>query len=740
MVRGNWQKRVETAEARRKSAKERKQMSEDHRQYKTWAQTVMGMLDRNRDCLKHRRINIWTDITPIYNGGVREIQEDSKEINEKRSIRNGRGRSDSNADSTVKKKVHPRSKEACTERKIESPMYMCRSFFFSGKCPERQGKGKKGKCPYFHGEEEQTLFHVVGKHSHQELQKSEGVIPEYIEPEHTGAMEMASLQTLNLDNAGSSCELETTSISSYIVKCLATRNAKLANIVYVALDGKLVYDRYRNGLLYDCEKDILGVILGEKKMACEETKECETQHDTDLFQHLPGIILVNVLTFLSDETVAVVTRVCTSWHYEIDSNAPNLWKYLLDRRCWPHPCNIDTSVNDDRTLCQAYKDQFFRHYSVLRDMMAVQCGLHAICCRRGKVVEKEMVYEVFSNRKSAPASTNKCVDIFEWSPNRLLVGYQEDCSLRLFEAFPKLGQFEGKGCRELLRLNVDPYQNTKRKNCQMLAMGLDEEWICCLLTVETERSNQSPDVLIVMIRRDEFLSGENAKTTTQAFLDPDFSSNWFVFDVCEKILDYQLSSDSADQRLVDFLSHVGHRKQIDIAVSHAIGTCGYGRFMIEVSLSIPEGYVHDEGLLLIGRYLCLISAPTGEIVWAGDSIHSSESLIARNKKMMFTSLMQPRHGASRNECILASGLQSSLLVTLRKVTVTGIVHSLDVFDGSISQTESMPIVPDDFRPMVVTPTHVIITYGKVVPLETNEGLQKVVVSFHSHQQVPFFVY
>ena len=52
MVRGNWQKRVETADARRKEAKQRKQRSEEKRIFKGQAQEMLALLDRHMDAIR----------------------------------------------------------------------------------------------------------------------------------------------------------------------------------------------------------------------------------------------------------------------------------------------------------------------------------------------------------------------------------------------------------------------------------------------------------------------------------------------------------------------------------------------------------------------------------------------------------------------------------------------------------------------------------------------------------------
>ena len=76
MVRGNWQKRVETADARRREAKQRKHAQEDRRRRKQWVQEALALLDkhehqpRDRDPEhRGRRLQLWTDALPADDDG-----------------------------------------------------------------------------------------------------------------------------------------------------------------------------------------------------------------------------------------------------------------------------------------------------------------------------------------------------------------------------------------------------------------------------------------------------------------------------------------------------------------------------------------------------------------------------------------------------------------------------------------------------------------------------------------------
>lgn len=172
MVRGNFQKRLETA-ARRKTAKEKKQQqTEQKRHYKSFFQDVLAMLDRHNDAIQRRvtrsiqekqtpssiqssswDIHIWTDslpsTSPPFLDLVVEDDGGSKSKHNKAAANDG----SSNNKATGRKK-HPRSRDASdTETSTgasaaEGRMKkMCKRQFFHGKCLD---SGKKGGCSCYH--------------------------------------------------------------------------------------------------------------------------------------------------------------------------------------------------------------------------------------------------------------------------------------------------------------------------------------------------------------------------------------------------------------------------------------------------------------------------------------------------------------------------------------------------------------------------------------------------------------
>jgi F-box-like len=434
----------------------------------------------------------------------------------------------------------------------------------------------------------------------------------------------------------------------------------------------LVNDREFLFVMTGQQYDLVGGRRASVESQGDEVESLETT--------LPGSILEHILTFLPDASVASATRVCKAWHHEIGQNSPELWNHLLQRHGWPIP---ESSVSPEKDR-EASRAAFLQHYTAVRDLRAMKQGAAAILTKLN-VAETEMSYQDFSARKNAPSqvSSFECVSVQVWSPCHILTAYARDCSLRLFETVPRCGGVGGGSgggflgadgllCREIVCRRVDPYRNTKRRHCSILSVGLDDETIGCLCRVMADSVDVEAHVLVVL-SRDDFLVG-----------DGDYSKSGHdeslrVIDIGEAVLNFLLSSDDADHQLLqvmDFLSsNEGEVGDVEILASRTVAACGHGRFMIEVSISIPDVHRTDGvgednwSMRLIYRQLVLFSATAGAIVWMGDS-NGDAQLLPRHLDHMSL----PFPGASRMHCsvLVVSPLTPVLLVA--SIGPTGIVE------------------------------------------------------------------
>ncbi len=210
-VRGNWQKRVEQAEARRKEAKQKKFSKSSKSVYKNLVQSqLLPLLDRytpyigegekqegeeggQPSILKHCHPNdnilqLWLDVPPLSSGSLYRDNENEAAT----TTKNGKVIDDSpgtkrkpkranHKNNTPNKKIHPRSHEKVTStpdegkgkksNDVEGELLLCQSHFFTGSCcqenntkslSKKSSLKKHHQCHLFHyGRQMKTLADVL---------------------------------------------------------------------------------------------------------------------------------------------------------------------------------------------------------------------------------------------------------------------------------------------------------------------------------------------------------------------------------------------------------------------------------------------------------------------------------------------------------------------------------------------------------------------------------------------------
>ena len=833
MVRGNWQKRVEFASARRQESKQRKQRTDIKRQWKQYVQNFQASLDSIFDAMMSHtmdesekskarvwKMHLWTDTIPQAEVDLRDcseedLDEDSDvleatydaaskqrrmrsksmgDIHSVHEVRNGiQGRSRSNSTTVPSvalpqggKKRHPRSgtnnkNDHLLSEKVSSiasetnisalSNYMCQSYFFTGNCDlcrTSHGSGRKFEtgCRFIHGccgssgiEPQLSLSHVVSNSKQpgvlQELLRSGDAEREFVNSDLAGGQDivygsMDMLYCIEFELDLPRCVNESTKPSDVFSEILSSMQLILASVVYVALDFVLVFDRYRNGLLYPSQHDLITALFPNlvslSRQPYRYSKDADassldkTKDSTfSVVSFIPGTILVHILLFLPDSSIGAVSCVCHSWHNEIQSN-PAIWKHMLYCRNWLFSESLDYSTA--AVDCSFYRDSFCRHYSVLRDITALQYGLDAILDTRSPFINsKDMTYKRFSSKCQFHTVPDACVSVKTWSSNRTLVAYNRDCTLRLFEA-----QGENQ-CKEIICQKIDPYRNTKKRTCRLLSMDLDEDCITCLGSVIGCPGNPTEAFVLLVMYREDFLMADISDTAGRIGYSEDMSKVT-VIDVGEAVLHYMISFDDGDHRLlelVDFLGHGGSIGDVEISASPTVVACGHGRFMIDVKISIPN-FVEDadeDNFRLIDRKLFLFSSSAGAIVWSGESSPAYE-LLPRHADMTLSCIRRPiASGSSKSSCFFAVRSPASFMVLVGEIDPSGAVNcssfssctQLEALHEANSKNGGWDILADGqyHSPMIVTPTD-IVTADLLVRLdEASDRIyeRRTILSFRS---------
>ena len=590
------------------------------------------------------------------------------------------------------------------------PVTICRSFFFTGSCqyPSSSStttvatlgspRGRKGAalmvsgCRHLHGccstngtiQTNICLCHVVvgnggdGKHTkpvmatiRKELQQCSDAEQDYYNQFGSSVSESFSVRDVDamdmLHHFEVNVEMPPPSGTNHnstrpllpserISEMITKLQLYSVSITYIVIDSVLVYDRYRNGLLFNTEQELITALLypadrrrrGNSLEYHDDTPDATTIDHPISWNHIPDTILVHILTFLPDATVAPMSRVCQQWYSDIQSNSI-IWRYMLDQRHWPHPA---TSSN------QTYRDMFCQHYTVLRDMKALRYGFEALLDTRNTIKSsKEMTFRKFANtskKHHSPTSPTNSICVRHWSPNRTLVAYDQDCTVRLFESQPGGEAGHTVLCKEIICQKFDPYRSTKKRNCVLQSVDLDEHSIAGIGKVKGE-GHLEAFVLMVMSRDDFLLGDTNATTAAGSGGYSDDISKITVIDIGEAILHYLYSLDFVDgnlAHLLEFLTSGGSIGDINIRPTCTIVACGKGRFMLTLQLFIPNHLIVlnlnevDEEGRLVDKRVYLFSSMVGAIVWSHEidpfmNPQSGEWLVSCFRRQMLESYSTP---------------------------------------------------------------------------------------------------
>jgi hypothetical protein len=435
---------------------------------------------------------------------------------------------------------------------------------------------------------------------------------------------------------GKSSEDSGPRLSDSVTKVLSEQDCPLASMVYLVVDGVLIFDRYRDGVVISDEEQTLTgdyEVKGSKRrsiLICDRSEhtidrdesvdESILIHHQNLVQNLPGQVLEYIVLFLPDDVVAKLPLVCQTWYNEIGRSSPELWKELLYRRAWPE--NVyNQSLMISNNARDMYRNIFVSHYTLVRDLTSVVLGLEALESGfRSNTVSlcpnKDLAMLHYKDSQQSRCMSGETI-LRIFSKACVLVANRDECTLHLFDtAETSCGIY--RRCRKRLSVSVAPFSTSKRKKCRLIAMDLDHQTICCLFLVGPEEDQKA---WLGLIERDDVLcTGGSGTTVSQVEVGA-----LRFFDLHSTVLQCLISCDD-DEVTTWIYSHLMRGSKVDLSlvevdIKGGIVACGNGRFLFEAAIALPLSFdenTDDMDLMASALLkLFLFDADREEIIWVG---------------------------------------------------------------------------------------------------------------------------
>lgn len=696
-VNESWETRAFEAAERRRATKQRKEEKNKKRSQKLNAQHLLALLDNFGDQLlvterNHSlEVHMWTDCMPTDYDVDRWTESMMTPPRKGRSRSNSfvtptstpqdvknhrRPRSNSNAtppatpqngnischkskagsvSSFGKKSGRPRSSSNVSDRSSEdeTPM-LCSGYFYSGTCKGVERKwNKKGINGCIHGmhmtEGEFSLYEVLSHSNFSEAKSNaasdalraskQAADANFENEDFAAAGQIDVLYHIPLQLAEQS-EISN-KLSEFITGTLSKKGCPIASIVHLVLDGVLIFDRYRDGIVFknSDEQILLGdckgfgikrrtVSIGARFDTTDNNRrdpldQSILEHHQHLVQSLPSQVMEFIALFLPDDMVARMALVCKSWNKELGTSSPDLWKKLLWRRKWPETTQNYSQYSSSNTSSSTerdyYRNLFISHYAAVRNLEAVVIGLESLesgLSSSSHILgsNKDLAMLHFKDSHGHYKSGETILRIF--SAASVLLGNVEDCTLTLFDAAEtSCGSY--RRCRRRLSVSVVPFSASKRNKSRLISMDLDSHLIGCLFAVGREDDQRK---WFGVVDRHDYLCaagrGGNVSELEEGALR--------LFDLQTQIMESLLSCD--DGEVIGWIySHLMRGGEVDLTsvevdVRSSIVACGNGQFMFE-AIVLPLAFDDEtDDLDLMSSALLkifLFDASLGEIVWVG---------------------------------------------------------------------------------------------------------------------------
>mmetsp|Transcript_25575 Transcript_25575/g.73952 ORF Transcript_25575/g.73952 Transcript_25575/m.73952 type:complete len:1035 (+) Transcript_25575:34-3138(+) len=700
MVRGNWQKRVELAQARREDQRARKARKGDRESHRQMASGLMSFLassaDGPSDGSSPKLLHVWVDSDPRKSssgsgggggGGGRAPAQDAGGFDSDDEVdgrkRGKKGNKKQNARRPQQgsaKKAHPRqglkNSHHFDDDEGESAadaQQLCVRHFFYDKCAGSAAGNKKGGgkgsvfCKLQHMRDPTVALAL------KKVREAEAVIAASAsaaagdgDDEQAGAApvtEDAGMSMLWYLSVPLEKEIDEDKsgkgINEILQSHLSRSKLGAATIVYVVLDKRLLYDRNRGGVIEespDALEEDAEAKDGEKvprkhgrsrgeSMAERKGSMCdgEDSDDANILLHFPESVLESILTYLPDMYTGNLPRICKVWHAAIGQNSPNLWYQLLLRRGLPLPveksadgfllpAGMDAgTAGSPRDVC---RDAFVGHYEAFRDLQAVHelfLKLQGQTAHTSSTPTEACAIHYNSSPGAPREGSGRSTSMKIWSEGKVLVAFEEDCTLRLFEA-ASAGE-SSLACRQTVSVIVSPEPRSKRGQWEMTGMDIDNQYIGCICQPggnwdfhgEEGLQDEIKSPVMHIIKREDLLCASGGGSDNRpGELDPDDVLNIDLRDaVCQHLLndclgDLLSSAKESDADLVDLIENE-ERLDLVLHVSSDVVACSRGRFLFKGAL-LTRDIDPDNEQVSFRAYL--YSASARKITWS-ENVHVS---------------------------------------------------------------------------------------------------------------------
>ena len=595
MVRGNWQKRVETAHDRRTQAKNKKIRKEQKALYKLLVQNqlfpLLNKLVLGGTTLEMRQLHVWVDYVPPKNGNSKNREEEEADESDS-SRRNKKNKRKPKAASGPAKKVHPRSHETGIEDAAEEEVpLLCHQYFFTGSCPGvKSGKSKKKNisCEHVHNlsKRDLTLFDVlVSKNSKRNAQGLDDRDLEKAKDALKRASYAAALAQRKLDGQGAQTDTDTgangatekigvdmvqymsiplianqdeqKNASQIMLSACKDAKVNISSIAYVAYDNLLLFDRFDGGKVLSAEDEGK---LSSGNQVIDQTSNCDAKSDEII--NFPGTVLEHILTYLPAKYAGILPKVCKTFHQEIGTSSPALWKQLLERHGWPEP-----QVAHSCPIAH-HKKSFLSHFRVSRRVESFASGLRTL------VGDSDEINEGFAlgNFQEMHDIPVDCSNITFWSENSII--FASGNSLCIHEV-------SGRKAREILRVRIIPVPLSKKVQCNLKSLALDDRYLICSFKV-------NEDYILSSMTKEDLLSNSTEDSIECGDVLQSHSLSTAFREFCNT---------SVKKDRIQFLAHAvddcHYMDNIFVSMDTDLKPCGYGIFCAIVTISHRN---EDEGL------------------------------------------------------------------------------------------------------------------------------------------------